>query len=252
MPAAGDRGPAAGRAGLPGALHGRGRCLGAPRRFGSAWPPSNVGEGAIESIVAAREGRGEISDVAGPFASLDDLCRRVDLRTVNKRVLESLSRPARWPRSGRRGRCWRGWTRRWSPGRGTSATWPRGRGPSSTCSRHRARSHAVTRARRRRGRDPAQGAAALGEGAAGAVPLGASSRGHRRPAARLRDRLHRRPGGGERPGQGDAGRDHPVDPSRHHPRRLDHAGRDCRGPPGERRGGRLPEGLHGDRQRLGR
>jgi DNA polymerase-3 subunit alpha len=50
----------------------------------------NVGEGAIEAIVAAREGRGEISDIAGPFASLDDLCRRVDLRTVNKRVVESL------------------------------------------------------------------------------------------------------------------------------------------------------------------
>ena len=50
----------------------------------------NVGEGAIEAIIAGREGRGEISDAAGPFTSLDDLCRRVDLRTVNKRVLESL------------------------------------------------------------------------------------------------------------------------------------------------------------------
>jgi DNA polymerase III alpha subunit len=50
----------------------------------------NVGQGAIESVVMAREGGGEISDVAGPFASLDDLCRRVDLRTVNKRVVESL------------------------------------------------------------------------------------------------------------------------------------------------------------------
>jgi DNA polymerase-3 subunit alpha len=50
----------------------------------------NVGEGAIESIVAAREGRSETSDATGDFASLDDLCRRVDLRTVNKRVLESL------------------------------------------------------------------------------------------------------------------------------------------------------------------
>jgi DNA polymerase-3 subunit alpha len=58
-------------------------------RFGLA-AIKNVGEGAIESIVAAREGRGEASDVAGPFASLDDLCRRVDLRAVNKRVFESL------------------------------------------------------------------------------------------------------------------------------------------------------------------
>jgi DNA polymerase-3 subunit alpha len=58
-------------------------------RFGLA-AIKNVGEGAIESIAVAREGRGEISDVAGPFASLDDLCRRVDLRAVNKRVIESL------------------------------------------------------------------------------------------------------------------------------------------------------------------
>ncbi len=64
---------------------------GAPEaiRFGLA-AIKNVGEGAIEAIVTAREGRGEASDVAGPFASLDDLCRRVDLRTVNKRVFESL------------------------------------------------------------------------------------------------------------------------------------------------------------------
>ncbi len=50
----------------------------------------NVGEGAIEAIIAGREGRGEISDIAGTFTSIDDLCRRVDLHTVNKRVLESL------------------------------------------------------------------------------------------------------------------------------------------------------------------
>ncbi len=50
----------------------------------------NVGEGAIDAIVAAREGRSGVSDDAGSFTSLDDLCRRVDLHTVNKRVLESL------------------------------------------------------------------------------------------------------------------------------------------------------------------
>ncbi|MFO1540488.1 MAG: DNA polymerase III subunit alpha [Chloroflexota bacterium] len=43
----------------------------------------NVGESAIESIVAARAD-------GGPFRSLADLCARVDLRLVNKRVLESL------------------------------------------------------------------------------------------------------------------------------------------------------------------
>jgi DNA polymerase-3 subunit alpha len=64
---------------------------GAPEaiRFGLA-AIKNVGEGAIEAIVAAREGRSETSDDTGDFASLEDLCRRIDLRTVNKRVLESL------------------------------------------------------------------------------------------------------------------------------------------------------------------
>jgi DNA polymerase III subunit alpha len=43
----------------------------------------NVGEGAIESVLAARaEG--------GDFRSLADFCSRVDLRLVNRRVLESL------------------------------------------------------------------------------------------------------------------------------------------------------------------
>ena len=43
----------------------------------------NVGQGAIESIIAAR-------DEGGPFRSFPDFCGRVDLRLVNKRVLESL------------------------------------------------------------------------------------------------------------------------------------------------------------------
>lgn len=43
----------------------------------------NVGQGAIESIIAAREGE-------GPFRSFADFCNRIDLRLVNKRVLESL------------------------------------------------------------------------------------------------------------------------------------------------------------------
>jgi DNA polymerase-3 subunit alpha len=42
----------------------------------------NVGEGAIENILAARE--------AGPFISLPDLCDRIDPRTVNRRALEAL------------------------------------------------------------------------------------------------------------------------------------------------------------------
>jgi DNA polymerase-3 subunit alpha len=43
----------------------------------------NVGEKAIESIVRARE-------AGGPFGSLADFSRRVDLQLVNRRVIESL------------------------------------------------------------------------------------------------------------------------------------------------------------------
>ncbi|HHW06657.1 MAG TPA: DNA polymerase III subunit alpha [Clostridia bacterium] len=50
-------------------------------RFGLA-AVKNVGLGAIESIISARQ--------AGPFRSLDDFCERVDLRAVNRRVIESL------------------------------------------------------------------------------------------------------------------------------------------------------------------
>ncbi len=50
-------------------------------RFGLA-SVKNVGTQAIESILRERKER--------PFASLIDLCRRVDLRVVNKRVLECL------------------------------------------------------------------------------------------------------------------------------------------------------------------
>lgn len=50
-------------------------------RFGLAGV-KNVGEGAIESIIKARQ--------EGEFKSLVDFCSRIDMRLVNKRVLESL------------------------------------------------------------------------------------------------------------------------------------------------------------------
>lgn len=50
-------------------------------RFGLS-AVKNVGQGAVEEIVAARKD--------GKFTSLADFCSRVDLRVVNKRVLESL------------------------------------------------------------------------------------------------------------------------------------------------------------------
>lgn len=43
----------------------------------------NVGEGAIESIVQNREEN-------GPYTSIEDFCVRVDMKQVNKRVIESL------------------------------------------------------------------------------------------------------------------------------------------------------------------
>ncbi|HWO72500.1 MAG TPA: DNA polymerase III subunit alpha [Dehalococcoidia bacterium] len=52
-------------------------------RFGLAMI-KNVGEGAAQSIVEAREAAG------GVFASLDDFCRNLNTRNVNKRALESL------------------------------------------------------------------------------------------------------------------------------------------------------------------
>ncbi len=50
-------------------------------RFGLA-AIKNVGEGAIDSILKARK--------EGPFSSFEDFCLRVDLRKVNRRVIESL------------------------------------------------------------------------------------------------------------------------------------------------------------------
>src|SRR3954467_3294141 len=49
-----------------------------------------TGQGAVEAIVAAREGRTEQSDVARPFASIFDFAKRVDRSRVNKRVVDAL------------------------------------------------------------------------------------------------------------------------------------------------------------------
>ena len=56
--------------------------VGSKIRFGLA-AVKNVGLAAIQSIMTAREEKGE-------FASLPDFCAKVDLRKVNKRVIESL------------------------------------------------------------------------------------------------------------------------------------------------------------------
>jgi DNA polymerase III subunit alpha len=44
-----------------------------------------VGQGAVDALIGEREAR-------GPFKSLEDLCRRLDLQKLNRRVLEALIR----------------------------------------------------------------------------------------------------------------------------------------------------------------
>jgi DNA polymerase III subunit alpha len=56
----------------------------------------NVGEGPVEVIL---DGRGQ----GGPFADVDDFCRRVDLRLVNRRALESLIKAGALSPFGKRG-----------------------------------------------------------------------------------------------------------------------------------------------------
>jgi len=64
-------------------------------RFGLA-DIKNVGENAVALIVQARES-------GGAFRSLDDFCRRVDLRGMNKRVMESLVKAGALDSLGKRG-----------------------------------------------------------------------------------------------------------------------------------------------------
>jgi DNA polymerase-3 subunit alpha len=50
-----------------------------------------TGQGAIEAIVAAREGTGtHAGEGGGPFRSLFDFCARIDRKAVNKRAVEAL------------------------------------------------------------------------------------------------------------------------------------------------------------------
>jgi DNA polymerase-3 subunit alpha len=60
--------------------------VGGPRRISYGLGAlKGVGEGAVEAIVAERDAR-------GPYTSLVDLARRVDLQKLNRRVLEALAR----------------------------------------------------------------------------------------------------------------------------------------------------------------
>src|SRR5439155_17973052 len=83
-------------------------------RFGLA-AVKNVGHNAIESIVAARKELGQAGagpfdsrsaqvrpTQAGRFKSIYEFCERVDLRLLNKRVLESLIKSGAMDSLGRR------------------------------------------------------------------------------------------------------------------------------------------------------
>ncbi len=63
-------------------------------RFGLA-AIKNVGEGAVESILGTRH-------ATGPFRSFLDFCHRIDLRKVNKRVLEGLIKVGAFDSTGAR------------------------------------------------------------------------------------------------------------------------------------------------------
>lgn len=96
MPGGGDLGPGAsaaspGPGSSPPPLEPR-PLLGI--RYGLA-AIKNVGEGAVQVLIQER-------DRNGLFNALEDLCRRVDLKTLNKRVLESLIKAGALDGFGRR------------------------------------------------------------------------------------------------------------------------------------------------------
>jgi DNA polymerase III subunit alpha len=69
------------------------RVLGNSIRFGLG-AIKNVGGGAIESIMEARQ--------EGPYQDIFDFCERVDLRRVNRRVIESLGKSGAFDSTGAR------------------------------------------------------------------------------------------------------------------------------------------------------
>ncbi len=197
----------------------------------------NVGQGAIESIIAARREGGE-------FRSLTDLCSRIDLRLANRKVLEALARVGALnalrapgpdpPRARRRAR-----RRRRRPAR------PAHRPDLAV--RDGRRAGRPRRAAAGRARDADPRAAALGEGAPRAVPVGPSARRDRRGDRAVRDGLLGRPARRvARRAAGRRRRDRDRRPDGHHQGPRDDGDRQPRGPPGGDRGRRLPAALRGD------
>ena len=63
-------------------------------RFGMS-AVKNVGEGAVQPVVAERE-------KDGPFSSIEEFCHRVDMRSLNRRALESLVKVGAFDAMGQR------------------------------------------------------------------------------------------------------------------------------------------------------
>ena len=125
----------------------------------------NVGQGAIESIVATREADGD-------FRSLADFCARVDLRLVNKRVLESLVKVSALNRFGHPAQLLLALDDAMATGQARAAR-PDQRPGLALRHRRRAGDDRTTPAADAGGAAPR--AIALGEGAARPVPLGPSA-----------------------------------------------------------------------------
>ena len=83
-------------AGLRRAVHAHITPEGSAIRFGLA-AVKNVGGNAIESILKAR------AELGGRFSSFWEFCEKVDLRVMNKRVIESLIKAGALDSLGKRG-----------------------------------------------------------------------------------------------------------------------------------------------------
>jgi DNA polymerase III subunit alpha len=152
-----------------------------------------TGQGAIEAIVAAREGHGrKEGQGGGPFRSLFDFCARVDRQRINKRVVEALIKAGAFDKL----HADRATAGQREPGAGL------GRHAGGACRPGRAvrlrrfacgvHARAGAGGRRALGRE---GAADAGEDGAGLLPVGPPVRAERSRGAAVLPHAHRRPGG---------------------------------------------------------
>ena len=103
-------------------------------RFGLA-AIKNVGEGAVESIIATR-------NEGGRFRSFYDFCHRIDLHKVNKRVLEGLIKTGAFDSTGaKRSQLAGVWTKHWKTPRQPSASENAAKRRCSASTRRATRQH---------------------------------------------------------------------------------------------------------------